>query len=162
MTNDELDGVLDGALARYSSVEPMAGIEQRVLNRVRAAGSTPRLARFGFGRWALAVAAVAVGVAITTAVRWDRPPGLSASGAGQAGRPVLLAVPKQATPASITKRHGQARRPVLPLSGEERALMKMVASAPEALLDLELRSTQPIQIEEIKIEPLRSDYDDAK
>src|ERR1035438_4460708 len=46
MKNDEpdaldraLDKPLDNALAQYSSEEPLAGLEQRVLNRVRAEGA---------------------------------------------------------------------------------------------------------------------------
>ena len=47
-------------------------------------------------------------------------------------------------------------------------MVALVAIAPdqtrEALLDLQRRSVEPIQMEEIKIEPLRSDdeKDDAK
>src|ERR1017187_3098118 len=158
MKNDEpdaldraLDKPLDNALAQYSSEEPLAGLEQRVLNRVRAEGAPPRS---GFGR------------RVAAAGGWDRPvppPPFP----GKAARPVPLAnarpVPKRATPAGFRKRPGQARRPV-PLSSEERALLALVARAPdqarEALLDLQRRSTEPIQVEEIRIEPLRSD--DAK
>src|ERR1017187_6269271 len=63
MKNDEpdaldraLDKPLDNALAQYSSEEPLAGLEQRVLNRVRAEGAPPRS---GFGR-RVAAAGVAV------------------------------------------------------------------------------------------------------
>jgi uroporphyrinogen-III synthase len=47
-------------------------------------------------------------------------------------------------------------------------LLALVARAPdearEALLDLQRRGTEPIPVEEIRIEPLRSDYanDDTK
>src|ERR1019366_8864095 len=49
MKNDEpdaldraLDKPLDNALAQYSSEEPLAGLEQRGLNRGRAGGAHPR------------------------------------------------------------------------------------------------------------------------
>jgi len=167
MGTDELDNALDSALAQYSSAEPLAGLEQRVLNRVRADGARPRLA---YARWALALG-VAVGM-LATAVMWQRPlpqrtvarqmgggleparrlsaaPSQRSSPHRQAGRPVPL--------------HRQAGRPV-PLSPNERALLALVERAPEALLDLQRQSTEPIYIEEIKIEPLRSDdaNDDAK
>jgi hypothetical protein len=49
------------------------------------------------------------------------------------------------------------------VSREERALLALVALAPdqarEALLDLQRRSTEPIQVDQIKIDPLRSDYE---
>ncbi|HXM42187.1 MAG TPA: hypothetical protein VN924_13115 [Bryobacteraceae bacterium] len=154
MRNDELDRALDEALARYSSAEPLAGLEQRVLNRVRAERPGRRI-----GRWAWAVA-LAAGM-IATAVFW----------VGQAFRPVPQQILTRATPPVQTtapppvlgKRHRQARRPV-PLTSEERALLALATRAPgqarEALLELPVRSTEPIRIEEIKIEPLRSD--DAK
>src|ERR1035441_2194506 len=178
MKNDEpdaldraLDKPLDNALAQYSSEEPLAGLEQRVLNRVRAEGAPPRS---GFGRRGAAAGGAVVGGGgggggaggRGAAVWWDRP-APPPPFPGQAARPVPLAnarpVPKRATPAGFRKRPGQPRRPV-PLSSEERALLALVARAPdqarEALLDLQRRSTAPIQVEEIRIEPLRSD--DAK
>jgi hypothetical protein len=178
MRNDEpdaLDRALDKALAQYSSEEPLAGLEQRVLHRVRAEGARPR---FGFGRWVLAVGvAVAAGM-LATAVLWKRPVPLGAV-AGQARRPVPLAAQKRAAPAGFRKRAGQARRPVplprrsefptpAPVTSEERALLAFVTRAPdvarEAFIDLQRRSTEPIQVEEIRIEPLRSHdaKDDAK
>ena len=66
---DAMDRALDEALAQYANVEPLAGIEQRILGRVRAEAAAPRL---GFKRWALAAVAVVV-VAIGTAVLWKRP-----------------------------------------------------------------------------------------
>jgi hypothetical protein len=52
MRNDEPDA-LDarwtlGALAQYASEEPLAGLEQRVLNHVRAEGAAPR-SGLGYG-----------------------------------------------------------------------------------------------------------------
>lgn len=167
MRNDDpgnaLDGALDSALAQYSSVEPLAGLEQRVLDRVRAEGTARRI---GFWRWVLAA-----GVAGTIAAGvWLERPVPHVVVAGKTGRPVIPASRQAGTPArlkSLKKRYGQARRAV-PLSREERALVALVAIAPdqtrEALLDLQRRSVEPIQMEEIKIEPLRSDdeKDDAK
>jgi hypothetical protein len=165
MRNDEpdaldraLDNALDNALAQYSSEEPLAGLEQRVLNRVRAEGAAPR---FGFGWVAAAGVAVMAGM-VVAAVWWERPVPPPPP-VGQASWPVRQHVQTQATPAGFRKKRGQARRPV-PLSSEERALLALVARAPdqarEALLDLQRRSTEPIQVEAIRIEPLRSD--DAK
>src|ERR1035441_4563835 len=76
MKNDEpdaldraLDKPLDNALAQYSSEEPLAGLEQRVLNRVRAEGAPPRS---GFGRRvAAAGVAVVAGVGVGAGL-WGR------------------------------------------------------------------------------------------
>jgi len=125
MRNDDpgnaLDGALDSALAQYSSVEPLAGLEQRVLDRVRAEGTARRI---GFWRWVLAA-----GVAGTIAAGvWLERPVPHVVVAGKTGRPVIPASRQAGTPArlkSLKKRYGQARRAV-PLSREERALVALV------------------------------------
>jgi hypothetical protein len=99
MTNDEpdaLDRVLDKALAEYSREEPLSGLEQRVLNRVRAEGSVRRVA---FGRWVLACGIAAVAVIILTTVLWKRPlpPGPGPGLAAQA-EPSRLAQPQPPAP----------------------------------------------------------------
>jgi hypothetical protein len=172
MTNDEpdaLDRVLDKALAEYSREEPLSGLEQRVLNRVRAEGSVRRVA---FGRWVLACGIAAVAVIILTTVLWKRPlpPGPGPGLAAQA-EPSRLAQPQPPAPSPQARRarfaSGQARRTV-PLTREERALLAVVTRAPnqalEAFNDLQRRSAEPIEFDEIKIEPLRSDHakDDTK
>src|SRR4051812_23921312 len=57
--HDELDNLIDGALAQYASAEPLAGIEQRVLDRVHLAESRRRR-----WRWTLVLAAPAVAAAL--------------------------------------------------------------------------------------------------
>jgi hypothetical protein len=148
MRNDELDKVLDAALARYATEEPLAGLEQRVLNRVRAEG---RVRRFKWGRWALAILIVCI---IAPAVLWKRPQPRTMEGGLQPARGFSPAVAERRLP------RRPARRPVLPaLSREERAWLALAARAPdqirEASLGLKPLSAEPIQVEEIKIEPLR-------
>src|SRR5437899_8565804 len=66
-SKDELDRMIDGALATYSGAEPLAGLEERVLNRVRVAEAErprPRL-----WRWVLAgsvLAALVVAIVLRT------------------------------------------------------------------------------------------------
>jgi hypothetical protein len=82
MRNDEpdaldraLDDALDNALAQYTSEDPLAGLEQRVFDRVRAEGAAPRtvpLGRFGFG-WAPAVAFAVAASLLVAGVWWMRP-----------------------------------------------------------------------------------------
>jgi len=57
---DELDRIIDGALAAYSTAEPPAGLEERVLSRIRAAET---LRRRAIAR-ALTLAAVAAAVLV--------------------------------------------------------------------------------------------------
>src|ERR1035441_543655 len=157
-----LDGALDGAVVRFSSAEPLTGLEQRVLNRVHAERAVPHVGRFRFGRWAPAVGVAVVAGMVMAAVLWDKPVPPPPP-VGQDSRPVPQQAQTRVTPAGFRKKNGQARSPV-PLTSEERALLALVARAPdqarEALLDLQRRSTEPIQVAEIRIEPLRSD--DAK
>lgn len=42
MASDELDKILDSALASYSQEEPRPGLDRRILNRIRAEGETRR------------------------------------------------------------------------------------------------------------------------
>jgi len=161
MRNVELDRILDEALARYSSTEPLAGLEQRVMNRVHTERAAPRIGRFRFGRWAPAVG-VALVAAVVVGVWWEKPippPRLVA----QASWPVPQPAQTRTQAVGFRKKSQQVRRPIL-LSREERALLALVARAPdqarEAFLDLQRQSAEPIQIAKIRIEPIRSD--DAK
>ena len=70
---DDLDRVLDAALAKYASVEPRTGMEERILANLRAERS--RVADRAWWRWGMAVAVtVVVVVAMTLAWRTGRPP----------------------------------------------------------------------------------------
>ena len=155
MTDDELDT----ALAQYSRVEPLAGLEQRILNRVSAEG---RARRFGFWPW---LAALAIAMLLMTALLWKKPvpaPHLAAVRLEGGLQP-----PRGLSPAPSRRKPPLRRiRKPLPLTPEERALLALVANAPdqarEAFKDLQRQSNEPIQLEAIKIEPLRSHDDEAK
>jgi hypothetical protein len=68
--NDELDRALDAALTKYSSVEPRAGLEARILANLRAQPATPSHAWWRLGL-AGALAAMVI-VAMTVAWRSGR------------------------------------------------------------------------------------------
>ena len=57
-SDDELNSIIDRALSSYSDVQPLAGLEERVLNRIRASESARR--SFGPLRWALALSFILV------------------------------------------------------------------------------------------------------
>ena len=160
---DRIDEILDEALSSYASVEPRAGLENRVLETVRAAKTdAKRLWR----RFALAASAL-VCIAL---LYWT----------GSASRPrpqtTIAATPPdlpiQSYPRSLVLTHTvqrltlkQTPLPQLaqfptpsPLTPEERALMGFVAHQPklaaEAFEDLKAQS-KPIEIEAISIPPLQ-------
>jgi hypothetical protein len=64
--NDELDRALDAALTKYSSVDPRAGLEERILADLRA---QPTASSHAWWRWGLA-GALAVMVIVAMAVAW--------------------------------------------------------------------------------------------
>jgi hypothetical protein len=70
---DELDRVLDKALAKYAAAEPRTGLEERVLAAVRA--ERARVPDRAWWRWSvMAALAAMVIVAVTLAWKSDRPP----------------------------------------------------------------------------------------
>src|ERR1039457_6096576 len=115
MKNDEpdaldraLDKPLDNALAQYSSEEPLAGLEQRVLNRVRAEGAPPRS---GFGRRAAAAGGgggAGGGRAPPVGVRAPGGGGWGCSGGRRGGGGCLVG---QASPSPTVSWTGSPARP---------------------------------------------------
>ncbi|MBZ5684730.1 MAG: hypothetical protein LAP86_06825 [Acidobacteriia bacterium] len=68
---DDLDRTLDAALAKYASVEPRPGMEERILANLRSADATP--AYHTWWRWGLAAAAAMLLILITFAWRSRTP-----------------------------------------------------------------------------------------
>jgi hypothetical protein len=173
MTNDEpnaVDRMLEEALSTYSSQEPLAGLEQRVLNRVHAecAPVRPRV----WGR-ALVVSVsagvVAASVAAMTflAMRPVPDPPRAPTVIAQLPKPtpiLVAAQPVSKPPASHASQQlpksREFPRPT-PVTSNERALLALLQRAPDAtrdaFIDFENRSSRPIPVEEIKIEPLKND-----
>jgi hypothetical protein len=149
MENEER--ILAEALAQYANAEPLAGLEQRVLQRVRSEG------RRRVGRWPWALAA-SVAVAGMFAVLWVRTAPQTLGVSAVAPRPPQIvaraAVPKSARRQTLPKR--RVFPTPVPLSGQERALLAFAAHAPDLARDLRSRIDEPIQFTEIKIAPLES------
>jgi hypothetical protein len=68
---DDLDRTLDAALAKYASVEPRAGLEERILANVRAAGI--RAAQRTLWSWGFAVLAAVLSIAAVGVWQWNKP-----------------------------------------------------------------------------------------
>jgi hypothetical protein len=163
-SNDELDRGIDDALAEYSGAEPLAGLEERVLHRVRVAA---RRRLFG---WA---AAIAVAAALVVTVSVVRVPHHADPPTYRVGVPAVMR-PAPEKSRVVTARRAKpralrARRlPKLeqfpaptPPTAEERALIAFVehhpAEAEQVFAALQKRSDEPIEIQPIQIPPLRSD-----
>lgn len=160
---DALDRLLDEGLASYAAEEPRTGLEQRVLHRVRAEGARPR---WLFLRWALPAAALACVVA-GVMLRTQPAPAPERQVASQIPPPeVPAAVPAPEEPAAPPRQ--RPARPSLPklavfptpmpLTPEERALTRVVVSAPEENTDAAGDSPQgiePIEVDKIEIPPLQ-------
>jgi hypothetical protein len=158
---DELDDLIDGAIAEYSAAEPLAGLEQRVLNHVRLARPARR------PRWWCALALVAPGLAAAFLLVSAREPAPSPIVAVTAPRAPVEPLPPAVVPAT-PKPPAKLRRaagarvlpkrgtfPTLsPLSREERLLVQLADSRPQLLL---AQPVDEVQIKPIEITPLQID-----
>jgi hypothetical protein len=154
---DALDGELDAALAKYATVEPRAGLEQRVLTNLQA--EREKIASRSWRRWPVTVAlaatvTIAVGVSLTwrspktsPAVSVNRPP-ISVRSGGQDG-PLLAGDARNPQPLTSSARRKKTNRdrrrqptvaagPKLeqfpspqPMSEQEKILASYVAHDPE-------------------------------
>lgn len=151
---DSLDDLLDAALASYAG-EPRAGIEARVLSRVRAAG---RRTRRTLSSWA---ALLAAGCLTAGIVVWRR----------HAPAPERVKVVEiKKNPSVVVARNAEPQKPMrklrkhvefpdrAPLTREERGLVAFVRSEPEEaqrmLGDMRPIEIEPLRVEKIEIEPL--------
>ena len=146
---DEIDRILDRALAGYSEVEAPVGLERRVLNRIRG-----ERRRRGW-RWVwIAATAAAAGLVVIGVVREERPVAKKEQAS--------LTLARQATKGDdlphrkiVRRRRVRAPRP-LPLTAEERALVALVEQHPEAVGGM-AKSGDDVEIPEIEIQPLESE-----
>jgi hypothetical protein len=174
---DELDEIIDRGLAAYSSCEPLAGLEDRVLNRIQLADAGRR--RGPGWRWALAIPVLAALATVVVVSRGDRTPIAKPTQTARVDTappvtPVLPAAPS-AVPSHTIRRTRGARPSTAsprvlpkrdqfptptPLSPEERALVALARLRPadvEAFAELQKKNSQEIQIPPIEIPPLRID-----
>jgi hypothetical protein len=145
---DELDRWIDDGLAEYAAAEPLAGIEERVLQRVRSAKRARRW------WWMLVpVAAVVAALAMRTTPVVPPPP-VVASVFPPAPRVVAPAPPvrrvvKRTAPGGPPKRN--VFPTISPLTAEERLLVQLARTYPE---QLSAAPMDEIAIKPIEIAPL--------
>ncbi len=151
MQDNELDRILDGALAGYSDATPLAGLEQRVLNRIGSGKRNRRWLRCFQVAGAMAAILLLGFVALSLRTRPETP------------FPIATAPPQRALapapiPRRIPARRNLDRRPdkfpsPAPLTTEERTLLALIRSAPETIK----MASAAIEIPPIQIPPLQSD-----
>lgn len=172
MSANELDRIIDGALSSYSEATPLAGLEERVLNRIRVEEAGRNRSML----WGVALAS-AMALMVVVVVLRTHPDSARkvADVAVAAKRPVgaIAAPDREVTDARAT--HPKVKRArtstvlpkeeqfpaVEPLTDGERALLAFVEQHPaEARIEvarMQERSSEPIEIQPIQIQPLRID-----
>ena len=157
---DELDEILDDALASYTVVEPRAGLAGRVMARVRADGSRAR------GGWWLAALAAVAFACLAIAI-WLRPSPKRVPAVPV--RPMQVAADRKPAPAPAPTRAPRVtavvRRPARdlprhekfptpePLTPAERRLMAFVKIAPDAAVQL-AEPDKPLEVKAIEVRPI--------
>jgi len=170
-SNGELDRLIDSALAGYSSAQPLAGLEERVLNRVRLTDSARRRVL----GWAVTIA---VGASVVVAAIFLRIPhapspamhdtaGIQTAAPPQSVPEELRVAPKRCR-VRIETRRAERGRPLpkleqfpspTPMTAEEQALRSFVERYPvgaqQAFAQLHKWSNEPVEIEPIQIPPIQ-------
>lgn len=156
---DDLDRLIDRALARYSAAEPLAGLEQRVLDRVRLAESGRRRR----WRWALVLAVPALAASLLVVLAPKPKPPIAVAKIEAPPAPVIV-LPAPPAPRRVAKTRRAAPKPELPkrnlfptlspLTGEERLLVQLAQANPQLLL---AKPVGEIEIKPIEIAPLKID-----
>jgi hypothetical protein len=161
---DELERILDEGIAGYAKSEPLAGLAERILARIRTA-EQPQW------RWSFAIglAVIAVGVVVIIGLpRREELPAVRAVASVPMPKPAMLAEAK-AVRVVTKRRHGIGHITELPklavfptpspLTSEERLLVALVKRDPqgaaEAFESLRKRNG-PIEIAPLAIPPLES------
>lgn len=152
------DSIIESALSRYASAEPLAGIEQRVLNRIAAADAGCRTSKIL--AWALACPILIALVPLAIAV-WT-PAVIQPARTDFASLPHLPPPPNAlmiGRPAAPRRPQPIARRRLeSPISREERTLLALAGSQPVEIQQLfaamQQRNEAPVAIDEIEITPL--------
>lgn len=167
MDDKELEQILRESIASYASGEPLAGLEDRILARVRIAEcprrSTTRL-------WAL-LALGAAAVCIAVCLRVGRTESQPVRFASEVKASLSAKPPVRMAAIRVLRRSAPSHRvPALPkqavfptpapLTTEERLLLVMVKQDPEgtaeAFSSLRTRASEPVEIAPLVIPPLET------
>jgi len=166
---DELERVLQDGISRYADGEPLAGLEQRIISRVRMTESSRRSIAEWWAVLAVGVAALVVGAFVYLGIEHTESRPLSIAAVRKAAIPGLT--PRRTAAIRVFKPRGHShRRAALPkqpefptpspLTSEERLLVAMVKQDPErtarAFDSLRKRASEPLEIAPLVIPPLET------
>ena len=159
-----LEQILDESIASYSEGAPLAGMEERILARIRLAetpssGITGWRVAFGAG-----LAAIVIGAFFFSLERREEPrlTNLALATKRVEAIPIQIAVPQIVVKARhrITRMTALPKKPVFPtptpLTAEERRLLALIKQDPEGTA-LAFNSLRRKSDEPIVIPPLESD-----
>jgi hypothetical protein len=163
MQDEDLDKLLNQGLSGYSRAEPSHGFEHRIMIRIQSADK-PRL-----WPWVLAIPALACCLffALVLRPRPETAPDRPVTAQLQQKAPAPQSS-MQFSRTQARRPHSVSRRPALPvpssapapLTAPERALLDFIARVPAGTLQevsRDVRSgVEPLEIEVIQIQPLRS------
>jgi hypothetical protein len=186
MNHDEhLDNLLNQALSEYRDAEPLAGLEARVLQRLHLQLHGRRVAwwkwtaivacaaMLAFAVWLALRPHVPTAPPLAETRNLDVPPEtkpaaqtprsapqspreLSKESARNTDHRVLTSTTRQSPVAAVNDRGGDSARLPTPLTGEERQLLALAQTHPDALRAIS-QEDQPIAIAPLNIQPLPSE-----
>jgi hypothetical protein len=158
---DNLDTLIDAALASYTSLEPRPGLEQRILASVAAAGR-PR--RWGWRPlWALAAAAALIAVVAIPLVFRSARPTVAVLHPPAVAQHFPQSAPAPATPARYTlasharpaATQSEVSHPLAQSSSGRLASMASAAPVTIALIRNQPLTDEPIHVKPISIAPIQ-------
>ena len=143
---DELDRMLDAALAKHTAAEPRAGLEERVLANLRAGQA--RVPDHAWWRWsAIAAVAAVIVVVLALTLKSDKPSRRVAAD----HRSMPTQAPKDPGTEIVSNRHRSGPRPTSRLSTARKPAMRLsppeVAAARPPKLD-QFPSPEPLSEQE--------------
>jgi hypothetical protein len=166
---DELERILQEGVSRYADGEPLAGLEERIIARVRVTGSLRRSRAEWWVVLAVGLAALLVGGFVYLRMEHTESRPLTVAVIEKAAVPDLAPRPTAAVGVQKPRGHSHPRAALpkqpqfptpLPLSREERLLVAMVQEDPErtaqAFESLRKHESESLEIAPLVIPPLET------
>jgi hypothetical protein len=165
---NDLERILQEGISSYAGVEPLAGLEERILARVRMNENRRASTAGWWAAWALGVAVLAVGGSVYLRMGCTEPAAVHI--VSETKTAIVHEAPRQIEAIDVSKRRGHSHRAALPkravfptpspLSDEERLLLAMMKRDPDGTAQvfesLRKRGSEPLEIAPLVIPPLET------